>query len=85
MEEWEGRALGSHPANLGSSRAEGVDPMKEVTFLPVQAAEEHRDAAGARTRGGVAEGRCGLGDKRTFPGGHTTCRLSESWDPGANL
>lgn len=26
MEEWEGRALGSHPANLGSSRAEGVDP-----------------------------------------------------------
>lgn len=25
MEEWEGRALGSHPANLGSSGAEGVD------------------------------------------------------------
>lgn len=66
--------------------------MKEVTFLPVQAAEEHRDAAGSRrdpcgalTRAGVAEGRCGLGDKRTFPGGHTTCRLSKSRDPGANL
>lgn len=26
MEECEGRALGSHPANLGSSGAEGVDP-----------------------------------------------------------
>lgn len=70
-------------------------PVKEVTFLPVRAAKEHWDAAGSRRdlcaalrRAGVAEGHRGLGDKRdkrTFPGGHTTCRLSELRDPGANL
>lgn len=67
-------------------------PVKDVTFLPVQAAKEQWDAAGSRrdlcgalTRAGVAEGRRGLGDKRTSPGGLTTCRLSESRDPGANL
>lgn len=66
--------------------------MKEVTFLPVQAAEEHWDAAGSRRdlcgalrHAGAAGGHRGLRDKRTSPGGHTTCRLSESRDPGADL
>lgn len=93
MEEWEGRALGSHPANLGSSGAEGVDP-DEGGDIPASAS--CRGAlgccwipAGSLTHAGVAKGhpvgRGGFGDKRTFPGGHTTCRLSESWNPGANL
>lgn len=83
MEEWEGRALGSHPANLSSSGAEGVDP-DEGGDIPAS-------ASCGGTLGccwipaGSLQGHCGLGDKRTFPGGRTTCRLSESRDPGANL
>lgn len=60
MEEWEGRALGSHPANLGSSGAEGVDPDGGGD---IPASASCRGAlgccwipAGSLTHAGVAEG-----------------------------